>query len=45
MAELERLKNLRHESNLVEFKPWKSMHKSITMPMITALGEADIPGS
>ena len=44
MAELE-LKNLRHESNLVELKPWKSMHKSITMPMITARGEKDIPGS
>ena len=45
MAELEQLKNLRHESNLVELKPWKSMHKSITLPMITALGEKDIPGS
>jgi hypothetical protein len=37
--------NLRHESNLVEFKPWKSIHKSITMPMITSMGERDIPGS
>jgi hypothetical protein len=45
MAGLEQLKNLRHESNLVELKPWTSMHKSITMPMITALGEHDIPGS
>ena len=42
---LVKLKNLRHESNLVELKPWKSMHKSITLPMITAMGEMDIPGS
>ncbi len=45
MVELAQLKNLRHESNLIELKPWKSMHKSITLPMITALGEKDIPGS
>jgi hypothetical protein len=45
MAKLAQLKNLRHESNLVELKPWNSMHKSITLPMITALGEKDIPGS
>jgi hypothetical protein len=45
MASLNELVNLRHESNLVELKPWKSMHDSITLPMITALGEKDIPGS
>ena len=44
-SEHPRLQNLRHESNLIEFKPWQSMHKSITMPMITSLGERDIPGS
>jgi hypothetical protein len=42
---LVKLKNLRHESNLVEFKGWKSMHKSIALPMITAMGEHDVPGS
>jgi hypothetical protein len=42
---LVKLKNLRHESNLVEFKGWKSMHKSISLPMITAMGEHDVPGS
>jgi hypothetical protein len=42
---LVKLKNVRHESNLVELKGWKSMHKSISLPMITALGEMDIPGS
>jgi hypothetical protein len=45
MAKLATLKNLRHESNLVELKPWQSIHKSISMPMITAMGERDIPGS
>ena len=45
MVTLGKLENVRHESNLIEFKPWKSMHESITLPMITALGERDIPGS
>ena len=45
MASLNELVNLRHESNLVELKPWKSMHESITLPMITAMGEKDISGS
>lgn len=45
MVKLAKLENLRHESNLVELKPWQSIHKSITLPMITALGEKDIPGS
>jgi hypothetical protein len=45
MAGNANLKNLRHESNLVELKPWQSIHKSITLPMITALGVKDIPES
>ena len=45
MVKLGQLKNVRHESNIVELKPWQSLHKSISMPMITALGEKDIPGS
>jgi hypothetical protein len=39
------LKNIRHESNLIELQGWQSGLKSITLPMITALGEKDIPGS
>jgi len=39
------LKNVVREPNVVEFKPWQSMHASITSPMITALGSGDIPGS
>ena len=45
MVSLNKLENTRHESNIVELKPWRSMHESITLPMITALGEKDIPGS
>ncbi len=45
MGQLGQLKNIRHESNLIELKGWRSMHESITLPMITALGERDIPGS
>ena len=45
MTSLEELKNVLHGSNIVELKPWRSIHKSITKPMITALGEKDVPGS
>ena len=45
MVPLEQLKNVLHGSNIVELKPWRSIHKSITLPMITALGEKDVPGS
>lgn len=45
ITSLNGLKNIRHESNLVELVPWKSMHDSITLPMITAMGEQDVPGS
>ena len=45
MVSLQKLENVRHESNIVELKPWQSMHESITLPMITAMGEKDIPGS
>src|SRR4030043_348824 len=45
MTKLEQLKNVLHGKNIVELKPWKSIHPTITLPMITALGEKDIPGS
>ena len=31
------------QPNLVELKPWTSMHKSITLPMITAWGRRIFP--
>jgi hypothetical protein len=40
-----KLKKLRHKSNLVELKPRNSVHKSITQPLITAMGSHDIAGS
>ena len=43
MPEKVRMGNLRHESNLIEFKPRKSIHKSITMPMIGS-GREGYPG-
>jgi len=43
--DLGKLENLVREPNVVEFKPWRSIHKTITSPMITAWGARDIPGS
>lgn len=45
MVSLEKLKNVKHTKNLIELKPWKSVHDTITSPMITALGPKDIPES
>lgn len=45
MVSLEKLKNVVREPNVIELKPWKSVHDTITAPMITALGEKDLPGS
>jgi hypothetical protein len=44
MVSLENLKNVLREPNIVELKPWQSIHDTITTPMITALTR-DIPGS
>jgi hypothetical protein len=43
MAGLEKLKNVVREPNVVELKPWKSIHKEIKEPMITSLGSFDVP--
>ncbi len=43
--DMSKLKNVVREPNVVEFKPWKSIHDTITSPMITAWGAADIPES
>jgi hypothetical protein len=40
-----KLENVRREPNVIEFKPWRSIHKTITSPMITAWGAKDIPES
>jgi len=45
MAGLEKFENVIRAPNLVELKPWQSLHKTITAPMISALGAKDIPDS
>jgi len=43
MAGMEKLKNVVREETVVELKPWKSIHKEIKEPMVTGLGDMDIP--
>jgi hypothetical protein len=43
--DMSKLGNVVREPNVVEFKPWKSIHDTITSPMITAWGTGDIPES
>ena len=43
MAGMEELKNVVREPNVVELKPWKSIHDTIKEPMVTGLGTVDIP--
>lgn len=45
MASLEELQNVEHGKNVFELKPWTSVIKTITHPMITALGRKDNPDS
>jgi hypothetical protein len=45
MASFDKLKNVVHQPNLVEFKPWKSVHDTITAPMISSMGAKDVPGN
>ncbi|MGD9162612.1 MAG: twin-arginine translocation signal domain-containing protein [Desulfobacteraceae bacterium] len=42
---LKKMGNEVREPNVVEFKPWQSIHKTISSPMITAWGSGDIPES
>jgi hypothetical protein len=43
--DMSKLENVVREPNVIEFKPWQSIHKTITSPMITAWGSKDAPGS
>jgi hypothetical protein len=45
MAGMDLLKNVVREPNVVELKPWKSIHDTIKEPMVTGLGPMDIPKS
>ena len=39
------LKNVVREPNVVELKSWKSIHEEIKEPMVTGLGNVEIPES
>jgi len=41
----DKLKNVVREENVVELKPWKSIHDTIIEPMLTGLGNIEIPES
>jgi hypothetical protein len=45
MAGMLKLKNKVRKPNVVELKPWKSIHDTIKEPMVTGLGPLDIPDS
>jgi hypothetical protein len=45
IASFDTLKNVVREPNVVELKPWQSIHDTITEPMVTGLGTMDIPES
>jgi hypothetical protein len=45
MVDLEHLVNVVRAPNVVELKPWKSIHDTITEPMVTGLGTVEIPES
>ena len=45
MAGMDKLENIVREPNVVELKPWKSIHEEIKEPMVTGLGNIEIPES
>ncbi|OGO21657.1 MAG: hypothetical protein A2144_11790 [Chloroflexi bacterium RBG_16_50_9] len=45
MPGMDKLKNVVREPNVVELKPWKSIHKEIKEVMVTGLGTTDIKES
>lgn len=45
MAGMDKLENVVREPNVVELKPWKSIHDTIREPMVAGLGTIDIPES
>lgn len=45
MPGMDNLKNVIREPYIVELKPWQSIHHQIKEPMITGLGNVEIPES
>ena len=42
MADMPIIKNLKREETVFELKPWKSIHNTITKPMVTGGGSMEI---
>ena len=45
MTGMDKLENVVREPNVVELKAWKSIHEEIKEPMVTGLGNIEIPES
>jgi hypothetical protein len=45
MADMPIFGNLKREENVFELKPWKSIHNTITKPMVTGAGPMEIKES
>ncbi|NLL38685.1 MAG: hypothetical protein GX254_03740 [Clostridiales bacterium] len=45
MADMPIIKNVKRAENVFELKPWKSIHKTITKPMVTGGGPMEIKES
>jgi hypothetical protein len=43
MVGMEKLKSVVREQNVVELKPWESVHAAIKEPMVTGLVSLDVP--
>ena len=45
IVSFDKLKNMVREPNVVELKPWKSIHKEISEPMLTGMGNMEVKDS
>ena len=45
MADMPIIKNVQRDDYVFELKPWKSIHNTITKPMVTGLGPGEIKES
>ena len=45
MADMPIIQNLKRDEYVFELKPWQSIHKTITKPMVTGAGPAEIKES
>ena len=45
MADMPKIENVLRAKNITQLAPWQSVHATITKPMVTGLGPADIKDS